>query len=209
MKGIIITGSLSALFLLVSPLLPRGHVRLPRTEAIMNAKQIGLALLDFDADYGCYPDATTIAEVKRQTSTSLRLGDASSNEIFRQLIATGSSTSEKIFWAQSAISPRKPDDIMHGAEALKKGEVAFAYVAGLGSASDPATPLLMAPVDPVRRCFERSSRYEDRAVILFCDGSARHFPIDKHGRVWINGMDLFDPRQTFWKGKPPDIKWPE
>ena len=30
-----------------------------------------------------------------------------------------------------------------------------------------------------------------------------------HGKVIINGLDLRDPRQPFWHGKTPDVKWPK
>jgi len=211
MGWIIVGGVLSviALFLLIFG--PRvffsksGHIRI---EAINNIKQAYLALVVFDADYGKFPDVSTIAAVKADTSTSLPLGTTSSNEIFRQLLATVAKA-ESPFWAKSTISPKKPDNVMHGSHALEKGECAFAYVAGLSSSSDPAAPLLMTPVDPVKRCFERRKDYQDKAVILFVDGSAKSLPIDKHGKVQLNGMDLFDPRQTFWGGKAPDVKWPE
>jgi len=211
MRRIIVAGTLSILGLLMlaaASRVFRGHPRATRTETINNAKQINLCLIDFDNDYGSFPDATTMAAVKGTTGTGLPLGTSSSNEIFRQLIAAGNK-SEKIFWASSSITPRKPDDIIHGSRALEKGECAFAYVAGLSSSSDPTTPLLMAPVIPSRRCFERLKDYRNTAVILFVDGSVRPFPIDKHGQVEIGGMNLFDPRQPFWKGKAPDIKWPE
>jgi hypothetical protein len=48
-----------------------------------------------------------------------------------------------------------------------------------------------------------------KAVVFFTDSSATALPIDKNGDVILNGMNLFDPRQPFWGGKLPDIKWPE
>lgn len=179
-----------------------------RAEAMHHAKLVHLALIDFDNDYGSFPDATTIAAVTAETRTSLPLGTSSSNEIFRQLLAHGLK-SEKIFWAKSTISPRKPDDVYHGSEALKKGECSFAYVAGLSTSGDPSAPLLMAPVNPSGRGIERRKDYGERAVILFVDGSVKLLPIDKHGHATLNGINLFDPRQPFWKGKAPDVKWPE
>lgn len=211
LKGLLLVGIVSVIFMLVGVVPSRvlfGTSNADRREAINNVKQVALALIDFDSDYGCFPDATTIAAVQADTSTSIPLGTSSSNALLRQLIANGNKH-EKIFYAKSTVTPRKPDDIIHGSQALKKGECAFAYVAGLSSADDPTTPVLMAPVDPARGRFERREDYNNKAVILFLDGSARFFPVDKHGHVQLNGMDLFDPRQPFWKGKSPDIKWPE
>ena len=66
----------------------------------------------------------------------------------------------------------------------------------------------MAPLLKGKTTFDRLS-FHGKAVILFLDNSAKSLPIEKDGRVLLNGMDIFDPRQPFWKGKAPDIKWPE
>lgn len=207
MQGILWAGGLSLLFLfLSSPLFLRSRKASDRTEAINNIKQVGLALLEFDSEYGSFPDASTIGAVKAATSTTLPLGSATSNDLFRQLIATGNK-SEKIFWAKTPSTPRKPDDIL-GPGALKKGECAFTYVAGRSTAGDPDTPILMVPV--IRGTWKFDPKpFKGKAVVLRIDGSARIETIDKHGHVMINGMNLFDPRQPYWNGKPPDIKWPE
>ncbi|RYD62290.1 MAG: hypothetical protein EOP83_14985 [Verrucomicrobiaceae bacterium] len=179
-----------------------------RSETINHAKQLHLALLDFENDFGCFPDSSTIADVKDDTGTSLPLGNSTSNELLRQLIAFGNK-SERIYWAESATSRHKPDDNIQGTHALEKSECGFAYVTGLSSSSDPSIPILLAPVDASHRRFERKSSYEDKALVLFVDGSWKVLPIDKHGNIQLNGMNILDPRQPFWKGKAPDIKWPE
>src|SRR5690606_17649583 len=74
---------------LSSPVILRSRKASDRTEAINNIKQINLALIDFDYEYGAYPDASTIPPVKAATSTTLTLGSSTSNELFRQLIAAG------------------------------------------------------------------------------------------------------------------------
>jgi len=178
-----------------------------RTEAVINLKEVSFALLDFDNDYGTFPDASTIPAVKAKTSTTLALGSSTSNEFFRQLIAAGTTKNEMIFWAKSASTPRKPNNSL-GADTLKKGECAFTYIAGLSSSSDPAAPLAAAPVIPGSWQFDPKP-YNGEAVVLRCDGSVKTEPIDKHGNVVIGGISLFDPRQPYWRGKPPDIKWPE
>jgi hypothetical protein len=177
-----------------------------RTEAINNIKQVNLALIDFENDYGAYPDTSTIPAVKAATSTTLALGASSSNDLFRQLIAAGTKC-EKIFWAKSAGTPRKGNDIL-GADALKKGECAFTYIAGLSSSSAPDAPVAMVPVIPGTWKFDPKP-FKGKAVVLRVDGSATTETIDKNGDVMIGGMNLFDPRQSYWRGKTPDIKWPE
>ncbi|MEK7952566.1 hypothetical protein [Luteolibacter soli] len=209
MKWIIIAGTLSILGLLMFGVVSRLLIRKSdpyslRTEAIDHAKQINLAFIDFDNDYGSFPDDSTIADVNDATGSSLPPSASSSNEIFRQLIAAGNKT-EKIFWAWSPATPRKPDENISAGHALEKGECSFAYVNSAG----PTAPLLMTPVIPSTHCFQRFKEYDNQAVILFIDGSVKLLPVDNHGQVELNGMNLFDPSQPFWKGKAPDIKWPE
>ena len=207
--AILLIGGISifvTLVLAAQPVIIRSPKGADRTEALNNIKQINLALIDFDNDYGAYPDASTIPAVKAATSTTLSLGSSTSNELFRQLIAAGTK-SEKIFWAKTAGTPRKGTDIL-GADALKKGECGFTYIVGLSSSSDPNTPVAMVPVIPGTWKFDPKP-FDGKAVVLRIDGSAKAEPIDKNGDVMIGGMNLFDPRQPYWRGKAPDIKWPE
>jgi hypothetical protein len=176
-------------------------------EARSNLIQVYWELLVFDKDYGRFPDSTTVTRLHITKGTIDHLGTTSSNDFFRQIIATGNRR-ETIYFAASSVTPRKPNNIL-GIDALAKGECAFAYVSGLSAADDPSTPLAMAPVIPAKLCFERRKSYNNDAIILFIDGSVRSLPINRSGQVQLNGMDLFDPRQPFWKGKAPDIKWPE
>ena len=187
---------------------PRGGDE--RTEAMNNMRSVGMMLLEFDNEYGNLPSATTAIQVKSATSTPLTLGNTSSNQLFRQLLAGGGGKSEKPFWAKTAISPKKPDDVFHNdATAIAPGECGFAYIAGLESSDDPDTPVLMAPLLPGKLTFDPKP-FAGKAVVLFLNNSATALPIDKHGQVILkNGLDLFDPRQPFWHGKAPDVKWPE
>ena len=210
MKGILWLGAVSIVFLVLSllvlPLIFRPRVHHPEPEAMSNVRQSGLYPFAFEEEYGRFPDATTIPAVQAATGTTLALGNSSSNDLFRQLLATVG-RSEKIFWAKTATTPKKPNDIL-GANALIPGECAFTYIAGLTSAGDPETPVLMAPVLRGTLKFDPKP-FDGKAVVLFVDGSATRLPIDKNGDVILNGMNLFDPRQPFWRGKAPDIKYPE
>ena len=190
-------------------LLRRPHRGADRTEAMNNMRSVGMMLLEFDNEYGRFPDSSTAATVKSATSTPLTLGSSSSNQLFRQLLAGGGGKSEKPFWVKTASSPKKPDDIFTSdATALAPGECGFAYIAGLKGTDDPATPVLMAPLLPGKLTFDPKP-FAGKAVILHPDNSFSAYSIDKQGHVILNGLDLFDPRQPFWHGKTPNIKSPE
>ena len=51
-----------------------------RTYALSNLKQLNLSLIDFDNDYGRFPDDTTIPMVKASTRTTIPLGTKTSND---------------------------------------------------------------------------------------------------------------------------------
>lgn len=194
--------------LLLAIFLGRGHQYPERSKAINNLRQIGISLFEFDAEYGRFPDASTIAAVKSANATSLTLDDSSSNKLFRQLIVNGLK-SEQPFWAKTPATPRYPDDLYStDANALAPGECAFAYIAGLTSSDAPETPIVLGPLEKGRSTFDPKP-FQGNAVILHLDNSVSQLVIQKDGRALLNRMDIFDPRQPFWKGKVPNIKWQE
>lgn len=144
---------IAALAGLSAPMILRQQKSAARTEAVSNARQVGLALLEFDQEYGSFPDDTTATDVKDATGTELSFDGGTSNDYFRQLIAFGIK-SEKIFFAKTPYT-RKPDDVYNSnAEALKEGECGFGYIlieqgvanSTAGNAGQPVacTPLLNA-----------------------------------------------------------------
>ena len=208
MRWILLLGALSIFILLLAVLyrVRRNVGPGPGPEAMSNVRQVGLNLFAFEEEYGRFPDATTIPAVQSVTGTTLALGTSSSNELFRQLLATVGK-SERIYWARTATTRKRPDDVL-GAGALVPGECGFTYIAGLTSAGDPDTPVMMTPMIPGTWKFDPKI-YGEKAIVFRLDSSATELPIDKNGDVILNGMNLFDPRQPFWRGKAPDIKYPE
>jgi hypothetical protein len=196
------------ILLLMPQLLPRRRGPHNIKDAVNNARQIGLALFDFECKYGKFPDSSTVAAVRRDTGTTLTLPDRTSNDLFAQLLASGIAGSEHLFYA-NAISMRKPDNVFASdATILEHGECAFVYIHGLSTASDANTPVAFGPVIPGTATLDRKS-CEGRAAILRVDNSVTTYPINPAGKIIINGLDLLDPRQPFWHGKAPDVKWPK
>lgn len=188
---------LTALGFAVAPLFLRSEPTRSMTRASGNLREIGLALLDFENEFGSYPDASTVEAVRTKAKRPLpSLGSATSNDIFRQLLASGVMKGEWIF------------SLGKNSEAgLAKGECRMLYFAG-EMGSDPNRPMIAAPVIPGTAKFDRKAM-EGRGILVKRDCSVLAFGIDRDGRAIINGMDLFDPRQPFWEGKTPDIKLPE
>lgn len=177
------------------------------SEAHSNLRSLSLSLYSFDEEYGSFPDASTAVDVKDTTGTPHTLGNSSSNQLFRQLLATVG-RAETIFWAKTSRDSKKPDNIIDSdATTLAPGECAFSYVSGLSSA-DTGTPVIMTPLILGTTRFDPKP-FGRKAVVFFVGDDVRILPIEPDGRVLVNGRDLFDPAQPYWHGKAPDLKWPE
>ena len=120
---------LALIALLATPPILRTNRIIVLQDAKLNARQIGLALHEFENKYGTFPNDQTKFEFDKNYVHKVYVGGTSSNALFRQLIASGIA-SEQIFYAKAA-NTRKPDNEITRGRALLKGEVAFAYIAGL------------------------------------------------------------------------------
>ena len=197
--------------LLMAPMLFRSTKAADRTWAISNAKQVGLALLEFDQEYGSFPNATTAAEVKKDTGSALDLSGGSSNAMFRQLIAFGIQ-SEDIFYAKHSEGSRRPDRVLTPGSALQMREVGFSYVVGLDTAMNPGIPVVMTPMRTGTREFWPET-YKKKAVILRLDNSVECPVIRSSDRKVTagGGRTLFDagPGTVWPKGHWVDLRHPE
>jgi prepilin-type N-terminal cleavage/methylation domain-containing protein len=180
---IVIIASLAGL---TAPQVIRQRKKADQTEAISNAKQIGLALLEFDTEYGSYPGANTAQQVTDNTQTQLTFAGGASNDYFRQIMGAGYTTSEQIFYCKVP-GVTKPDNNITGAAALAGGEVGFAYITGaagvgLSSGGNSARPIVVTPVDGNGPSF-LPGPYDSKAVILRMDNSATSLQILPTGAV--------------------------
>ncbi|MCP5543056.1 MAG: hypothetical protein H7A49_04025 [Akkermansiaceae bacterium] len=219
MVGIWLVGMLSVVGVVVMaslPLMARKSKCRGVTPELNNSRQIGLALLDFETEFGSMPNADTLAKLRtKHPASTVPMGTATSNDFFRQLIVTGCAQSEGIFFARSVQTPKWPDDFTHGNHALEKGECSFSYILDGSSSADPPVPVAIAPLARGKKLADMKTlrkydSYERKVVALMSDNSARTFPVDmKTGRILHGAKDLFDPSQPFWHGKAPVVVWPE
>lgn len=193
---------------LFAPMVIRCPKKAPQTEAVSNARQIGLALFEFEQEYGCFPGFGTAKQVRANTLSDLQMDHSkSSNDFFRQLIAANVVESEHMFFARVA-GTRKPDNVVTGSKALEKGECGFSYLLGATEGCDPHRPLAVTPMIPGTDRFDPKP-FEGKAVVLRADNSVTSLAIDKQGHVIFEGRNLMDPKHPVWQGKPPSIAWPE
>lgn len=148
------------------------------SEATQNSKQIGMALFNFEQEYGAYPENDTATKVKESNPDSgMDLGTTYSNDYFRQLLAAGTIDSEKSFFAKTTYTG-KPDNVIKGKDALKAGECGFAYImasesVAISSSAKSNTPLVIAAVNngATDGSFDPDV-YDRKAVVFRLDNSA-------------------------------------
>jgi len=176
---IIIIASLAALS---APMLIRNRRKADMITATSNAKQIGLALFDFDSQYSSYPDATTAAAVTAATNSPLTLTGSSSNDMFRQLIAAGISQSEEMFYAKTPYT-KKADNVYNSAgTALAAGENGFGYLmngtVGFSSSGNPSRPIAVSPLFNAATdgTFDPDP-FDTKGIVLRIDNSAVTYTI--------------------------------
>jgi hypothetical protein len=178
-----------------------------QSEAFSNARQIGIALTEFETEYGSFPNEETAAQIKAKNPTDLHLAAKTSNDVCRQLIASGIVSSEQMFYAKVK-GARKPDSIITEGEVVKKGECGFSFLSELSSGGNRSRPLVVTPLIHGTDRFDPKP-FQGKAVILRMDNSVTSLPINEDGHVLVDGMNLLDPRHPIWGGKPFVIVWPE
>jgi hypothetical protein len=180
-----------------------------RIDSSRNAKSLGIALFSFENEFDSYPcDETTALINKSNPNHGYNLSGHSSNALFRQLFATQMVESEHLFYVDIK-GTVKPDDKITSGEALKKGEVGFSYISGLSSKGNPSRPLLLCPLIPGTTKFDPKP-FDGKAIVLRIDNTVDTYTIHKNGHVYDkDGLDILSPKHPIWKGKAPDIRYPE
>ena len=180
------------------------ETRARQTEAITNLRRIGLALFEFETEYGFFPNAETAVTVKDATGYKGELRAETSSDCFLQLVAAGIVNDPSIF--QSGKPEAKPAPGANPAgDRLEK--CFFSYLPTRSSAGHPGRPLVVAPLIKGTMLFDRKI-FAGKAVVMRKDNSVTSVPIDEEGRAIVDGRDLFDPGQPYWKGEEPTVKWP-
>jgi prepilin-type N-terminal cleavage/methylation domain-containing protein len=209
---------IAALAGLTAPMVIRQRKKADQTQAVNNARQIGLAMFEFETAYGSFPDSATGEEVTENTGSTLTFSGNSANAYFRQLIAAEIAQSEDMFYAKTAFS-KKPDNVFNtSANALEPGEVGFGYIMNanlaFSTAGNPARPIVVAPLAfPFQTGQFDIDLYDAKAVILRIDNSVRSEPILRQSKLAQlgGGKNLLQTgEETVWgTGVTPTIVNPE
>ncbi len=207
---IVIIASLAGL---TAPMVIKQRKKADQTEAVNNARQIGFALIEFESEYGSFPDASTALTVA--TNTGITANDATSaNGLFNQLFAAGLTKSEAMFYAKSAYT-KKPDGIITTGKILEAGECGFGILTngptGYATSGNPGRVICATPFtkDAASYAFD-GDLYDGKAVILKIDNSVSSVNIGVESKkININGVDLMSTdANTLFEGTVPTWKYP-
>lgn len=174
------------------------------TEATSNAKQVFYLLVEFDQDYGCFPDDVTAVDALAECR-----GDYA-NDYLAQLFRAGYTTSEAIFYVRGGTKKdKRPDSVIqHKERLLEAGENGFAYIKGLDTSSNSGMPVLLSPMHQDGTRFSRDTDHH-KAIVLRVDGAVKQMKIDrKTGEVQIGeGKTLFQSgADTVWGKEGFDLE---
>jgi hypothetical protein len=181
-----------------------------QAEAISNARQVGIALLEFQQEYNSYPCASTQTTLLANITDSTWTPDATTaNGLFLQLFVAGITESETMFYAKSPIS-KKPDGNTKTTKCLEAGEVGFGYildgVKGQTAAGNPARVLCLAPMSATLTGKFDPDQYDKKGVILRVDNSVTAVTVNKDGIAMVNGADMLTASaDSFWGTMTPTV----
>ena len=208
---------IAALAGLTAPQLIRMRKKGDQVVAMNNGKSMVLALNDFNGEYGSFPDKETAKQVTENTGSSLNLSGDTANDYFRQLIAAGVAKSEDPFYSKTPYSPKKPDNNVKGAEALKAGEVGFGYMMNGTTALGNDDPNRIIAVTPLLNANTKGEfdpgPLDNKAALVYLDSSVKMVTIrEDNKKVAVSGaktlLDTGD--NTLWGADiKPTIKPPK
>jgi prepilin-type N-terminal cleavage/methylation domain-containing protein len=179
---LVVIAIIVALAGLATPAILKQRKKMDMTQAISNSRQVFTVLIDFEQDYGSFPDTQTATQSQELTQFT----GTFANQLLGQLIAGGYTKSEEIFYAKGGnpSGNKKPDDVINPvARILQQGECGFSYVTvsggggqprGLTTSDNGGIPVLCAPVKTGGNdAVFNPDPYDNRGVFMRIDFSAR------------------------------------
>ncbi|MBT8038017.1 MAG: prepilin-type N-terminal cleavage/methylation domain-containing protein [Verrucomicrobiae bacterium] len=187
---LVVIAIIAALAAMATPVIMKQQKKAAATTAVSNAKQVFLLMVEFDQDFGAFPNEATAASDDDLTAYT----GSNSNDFLGQFIAGGYTSSEEIFYAKAG-SPTagNPDNNVESqAETLKAGECGFAYVVNLSTSNNTGLPLLCAPM--ADETTFKPDPYDGKCVVLRIDGAVKQYRLKKTDATANvgGGKTLFD-----------------
>ncbi|MDA7882233.1 type II secretion system GspH family protein [Akkermansiaceae bacterium] len=179
---------------LATPAILKAKKSADKAKTINNAKQIGIAMTEFDSQYGEFPSDET-RQLLEDEGSEVPIGNTA-NDYLAQLLISKILDSEKVFYAKGVRGVREGDDVFNTRDkALEKSENGFGYImlndgtALSQSYGSSAIPVICAPlksggIDPV---FDAGA-YNNEYVYLKLDSSVGTGKVNEAGKALLKGQ---------------------
>ena len=162
-----------ALAAMATPAIFKALGRAAMAESVSNGRQVKITMDLFAMDNdGVYPS--------EDTATFYETAYATSNDLFKQLFASGSTNSEKIFWVKGSqmCNKAKPDDVTTAGDGfsetrcLESGDCGWAMVEDQTTTNNPSRPLIFDSPPSTGLVFD-GELWGLKAIVVRIDGSAK------------------------------------
>ena len=170
---LVVIAIIVALAAMATPAIFKALGRAAMAESVSNGRQIKITMDLFAMDNdGVYPS--------EDTATFYETAYATSNDLFKQLFASGNTNSEKIFWVKGSqmCNKAKPDDVtttgggFSQPKTLEAGDCGWAMVEDQTTTSNPSRPLIFdSPPNGTGLVFD-GELWGLKAIVVRIDGSA-------------------------------------
>ncbi len=195
---LVVMAIIATLASIATPVVLKQRKKAHRTQAVSNAKQIAIALFDFDEEFLSYPNDLTAT--RSLPSVGLPEGAANdANDCFNQLVVSNKTNkSEAIFFVRGA-STFQPDDDIMGGKSLEAGENGFGYVKGLSSGSPVGSYIIMTPLAAGSTDTFNVNTFDGEAILLKNDQSVTVERVNEQsGKIIKNGENVFSANHPGW-----------
>ena len=206
---LVVIAIIVALASMATPAIFKALRRAAMAENVSNAKQVKLTLDSFAMDNdGVYPSEDTADFYEIQ-------GSSTSNDLLRQLFASGNINSERIFWVKGSqvCNRAKPDDTttvsgkFNQQETLQAGDCGFAYVEEQTNTDNPSRPILFnSPPTATGLTFD-PELWDQKCVVLRIDGSAKPERLNPNNKLMDgDNKELLTTASEVWGSSTTNIE---
>ena len=206
---LVVIAIIVALAAMATPAIFKALGRAAMAESVSNGRQVKLIMDTFAMDNdGVYPseDSAEFYEIA---------GTEKSNDLFKQLFASGNTNSEKIFWVKGSkmCDKAKPDDVtteggvFSQSRTLEAGDNGWAMVEDQTNVDNPSRPLIFdSPPTGSGLVFD-GELWDLKAIVVRIDGSARPERLNPSFKL-LDGdnKELLTTNSEVWGNSVTEIK---
>lgn len=206
---LVVIAIIVALAAMATPAIFKALGRAAMAENVSNAKQVKITLDMFAMDNdGVFPsrDSAAFYEIP---------GTETSNDLFKQLFAAGTTSSEKIFWVKGSkmCNRVRPDDVttqggvFDANITLRAGDCGWAFVEDQTNVDNPSRPLFFDSPPTGSGLIFDPELWDKKAVVVRIDGSAQTMKLNPSNKIMDGAnKELLTTSSEVWGNSVTNIR---